>query len=60
LWAREIDRELLVLRGDAGAMNDVAFSPTGGFVAAAQGSGTVRVWNGGARPEAGGPSASAP
>jgi WD40 repeat protein len=60
LWDREIDRELLVLRGDAGAMNDVAFSPTGGFVAAAQGSGTVRVWNGGARPEAGGPSASAP
>ncbi len=49
LWDRETDRELLVLRGDCGPMNDVAFSPTGGFLAAAQGSGTVRVWSDGAR-----------
>jgi len=46
LWDRKTDRELLVLRGDAIPMNDVAFSPCGDFLAAAQDSGVVRVWNG--------------
>ncbi len=50
LWDRKTDRELLVLRGDASPMNDVAFSPRGGFLAAAQGSGGVRVWDGRPRP----------
>jgi WD40 repeat protein/serine/threonine protein kinase len=60
LWDRETDHEMLVLRGDYGPMNDVAFSPTGGFLAAAQGSGTVRVWKGGARPGWGRPAVSPP
>jgi WD40 repeat protein/tRNA A-37 threonylcarbamoyl transferase component Bud32 len=47
LWERQTDRELLVFRGDASRpMNDVAFSPTGGFLAAAQASGAVWVWDG--------------
>jgi WD40 repeat protein len=51
LWERQTDRELLVFRGDASPMNDVAFSPTGGFLAAAQASGAVWVWDG--RPRSG-------
>jgi serine/threonine protein kinase/WD40 repeat protein len=50
LWDRQTDRGLLVLRGDASPMNDVAFCPTGGFLAAAQASGAVWVWDG--RPRA--------
>jgi WD40 repeat protein/serine/threonine protein kinase len=46
LWDRQTDRELLVFRGDSGSMNDVAFSPRGGFLAAAQASGAVWVWDG--------------
>lgn len=60
LWDRETDRELLVLRGDSSPMNDVAFSPTGDLLAAAQGSGAVRVWTGGPRLGAGSPSVSPP
>jgi WD40 repeat protein/tRNA A-37 threonylcarbamoyl transferase component Bud32 len=56
LWERQTDRELLVFRGDASAMNDVAFSPTGGFLAAAQASGAVWVWDGRPRPGLGNPS----
>jgi len=59
LWDRKTDRELLVLRGDASSMNDVAFSPKGGFLAAAQGSGAVRVWDGRPRPGLSRPSVSA-
>lgn len=46
LWDRQTDRGLLVLRGDASAMNDVAFSPTGDFLAVAQASGAVWIWDG--------------
>jgi WD40 repeat protein len=46
LWDRRTDRELLIFRGDASPMNDVAFSPGGGFLAAAQASGAVWVWDG--------------
>jgi serine/threonine protein kinase/WD40 repeat protein len=46
LWDRHTDRELLILRGDAGPMNDVAFSPTGDFLAAAQAGGAVWLWDG--------------
>ncbi len=58
LWDRQTDRELLVFRGDASGMNDVAFSPTGGFLAAAQASGAVWVWDGRPRPGLGHPSVS--
>jgi WD40 repeat protein len=59
LWERQTDRELLVFRGDACPMNDVAFSPTGGFLAAAQASGAVWVWDGRPRSGLGNPSLSA-
>ncbi len=59
LWERQTDRELLVFRGDASPMNDVAFSPTGGFLAAAQASGAVWVWDGRPRSGLGNPSLSA-
>ncbi len=50
LWDRQTDRELLILRGDVGPMNDVAFSPTGDFLAAVQASGAIWVWDGRPRP----------
>jgi WD40 repeat protein len=59
LWERQTGRELLVFRGDASPMNDVAFSPTGGFLAAAQASGAVWMWDGRPRPGLGNPSVSA-
>jgi WD40 repeat protein len=59
LWDRQTDRELLVFRGDSGPMNDVAFSPTGGFLAAAQASGSIWVWDGRPRPRVSNPSVSA-
>jgi WD40 repeat protein len=50
LWDIAYERELLVLRGDT-KMTDVAWSPTGGQIAAAQANGTVRVWHGESKPQ---------
>jgi WD40 repeat protein len=47
LWDFANRMELLVLRGDPGAMTDVAFSPDGQLLAAAQASGAVRLWSAG-------------
>jgi WD40 repeat protein len=51
LWDLAYERELLVLRGDPSKMTDVAFSPTGGRLAAAQANGAVRVWQGESKPQ---------
>jgi WD40 repeat protein len=46
VWDFESGLELLALRGDPCSMNDVAFHPTGEFLAGTQANGTVRIWDG--------------
>ncbi|MGL4554264.1 MAG: WD40 repeat domain-containing protein, partial [Gemmataceae bacterium] len=46
VWDRETQTELLVLRGAPSPMTDIAFSPAGGWLAAAQANGMIQVWDG--------------